>query len=620
MATTVIVIDWRARFGGVASAAPSLLDLPLGAETLAGALRRELAAANVDSWVVALNESADADDRRAVEASVAKASILEPAGFGRFLDTYEPADWLLFVDARRLPRGDLGRLLPRNGEPARPEALHLVHRQRNADGTRERVVCDAEDHVRVIQRLYEGRTHLNTAAVSCTLISVAMARHLQRGDLFSPERMRTRLAASGVPGRDVTAVGPALDLLQPQDLLALSESVTFAALRGPAPSGFSEYAPGVLVGARCRIHPGSRMYGPVIVHDDVVIDVDAVVIGPAVLGTGVRVGRQALVSQSLIAAEVRIRAGASVVNRVLVDGMDSASVAEPPAPSARAHELFAPEAGSSARAVPLHRAASRHPAALAKRVFDAVLALAGLLLLSPLLVVVAALIKLTSRGPVLFSHEREGRGGRVFRCWKFRTMVHGAHALQRALYRENLVDGPQFKLPRDPRVTRLGHWLRLTNIDELPQLYNVLRGEMSLIGPRPSPFRENQICVPWREARLAVRPGITGLWQVCRADRSAGDFHQWIHMDLLYVRHWSLSLDFRIFLATLLTLGGRWSVPLRWMIPGGDRREALLPPTGAAQAPPAVRFEHPGGHVVPALPVVAASDRGEPDRRVVVRR
>ncbi len=201
-----------------------------------------------------------------------------------------------------------------------------------------------------------------------------------------------------------------------------------------------------------------------------------------------------------------------------------------------------------------------------KRVLETVLAAAGLVVLSPLFLMVALLVKLTSRGPIFFAHHREGLGGREFRCWKFRTMVSNAHAMQRKLYAENQVDGPQFKMDYDPRITTVGRWLRKSNIDELPQLWNVVLGQMSLIGPRPSPFRENQICVPWRQARLSVRPGITGLWQVCRHERAAGDFHQWIHYDILYVRHLSALLDAKIVLFTFLTLAGRWSVPLRWLV------------------------------------------------------
>jgi lipopolysaccharide/colanic/teichoic acid biosynthesis glycosyltransferase len=121
-------------------------------------------------------------------------------------------------------------------------------------------------------------------------------------------------------------------------------------------------------------------------------------------------------------------------------------------------------------------------------------------------------------------------------------------------------------MKHDPRVTRLGRWLRLISLDELPQLINVAMGQMSLVGPRPSPFRENQTCVPWRDARLSVRPGITGLWQVCRHDRSSGDFHQWIYYDMQYVRHMSFLLDLKILIATVITLGGKGHVPLSWMI------------------------------------------------------
>ena len=125
--------------------------------------------------------------------------------------------------------------------------------------------------------------------------------------------------------------------------------------------------------------------------------------------------------------------------------------------------------------------------------------------------------------------------------------------------------------------------LRALNVDELPQLFNVLMGEMSLVGPRPSPFRENQVCVPWRAARLSVPPGITGFWQVCRHERAAGDFHQWIEYDLLYVQYFSFWLDLKILAATLLTLGGKAThVPASWLLPGRVPSRNRLQPTSAA--------------------------------------
>jgi lipopolysaccharide/colanic/teichoic acid biosynthesis glycosyltransferase len=148
-------------------------------------------------------------------------------------------------------------------------------------------------------------------------------------------------------------------------------------------------------------------------------------------------------------------------------------------------------------------------------------------------------------------------------------MFTGADRAQRQLNGLNNTDGPHFKVDRDPRVTRVGRVLRALNVDELPQLFNVLVGEMSLVGPRPSPFRENQVCIPWRAARLSVSPGITGFWQVCRHERAAGDFHQWIEYDLLYVQYFSFLLDLKILVATILTLGGKAShVPASWLLPG----------------------------------------------------
>lgn len=179
-----------------------------------------------------------------------------------------------------------------------------------------------------------------------------------------------------------------------------------------------------------------------------------------------------------------------------------------------------------------------------KRTIDLLVSGIGLLALSPLLAVIAALVKLTSRGPVFFAHTRQGLAGAPFACLKFRSMSADADALQAKLRAKNEVDGPQFKMAVDPRVTWLGGWLRRLNLDELPQLINVFLGQMSLVGPRPSPDAENQVCPPWRRARLSVKPGITGLWQVLRTrDRPDTDFQEWIYYDVEYARHRSLWLD-----------------------------------------------------------------------------
>ncbi|WP_448562989.1 sugar transferase [Trichothermofontia sp.] len=185
-----------------------------------------------------------------------------------------------------------------------------------------------------------------------------------------------------------------------------------------------------------------------------------------------------------------------------------------------------------------------------KRCIDFWGALLGLVLLSPLFVGVAIAIKLTSAGPVFFRQERVGLHGKVFHMWKFRTMTVDAPHLQAQLEAHNeSQDGIMFKIKRDPRVTAIGHWLRHASIDELPQLINVLRGEMSLVGPRPLPLRDVQRFAPWHHTRHQVLPGITGLWQV--SGRSDIDtFDDAVRLDLYYIDNWSLNLDLDILLET----------------------------------------------------------------------
>lgn len=186
-----------------------------------------------------------------------------------------------------------------------------------------------------------------------------------------------------------------------------------------------------------------------------------------------------------------------------------------------------------------------------KRLVDVVLSLAALLVLSPLMLLAVLMVKSTSRGPVLFRHRRQGLRGREFDCLKFRTMVCNAEELQSRLRAINEVDGPQFKISKDPRLTPIGDWMRRFNIDEIPQFINVLMGQMSLVGPRPSPDDENQYCPGWRRTRLSTRPGITGLWQVLRLRGGAGsDFQEWIYYDIEYCRHRSMWLDLQILLHT----------------------------------------------------------------------
>ena len=192
-----------------------------------------------------------------------------------------------------------------------------------------------------------------------------------------------------------------------------------------------------------------------------------------------------------------------------------------------------------------------------KRTVDLTASAAGLALLSPLLAVVAVLIRLDSHGPVFFRQPREGRGGRQFRIVKFRTMIDGAEARRFELAQLNDMEGegPLFKIKDDPRVTRVGRVLRKWSIDELPQLWNVLRGEMSLVGPRPFVVHESEQITGWAGRRLETTPGITGLWQVL--GRNDIPFDEMVKLDYIYVTNWSLWWDVKILFQTLPVVFGR---------------------------------------------------------------
>jgi exopolysaccharide biosynthesis polyprenyl glycosylphosphotransferase len=186
---------------------------------------------------------------------------------------------------------------------------------------------------------------------------------------------------------------------------------------------------------------------------------------------------------------------------------------------------------------------------LIKRAIDVVFSTLILILAAPLMALVALMIKMDSPGPAIFAQERVGKMGRRFMVYKFRSMVEDAEAKRQTLEALNEADGPLFKIKEDPRTTRLGRQLRRFSVDELPQFYNVLRGEMSLIGPRPGLPSEVEEYQEWHKRRLEVPPGITGLWQV--SGRSELTFDEMALLDIYYVENWSPALDVKILLQTI---------------------------------------------------------------------
>jgi len=293
------------------------------------------------------------------------------------------------------------------------------------------------------------------------------------------------------------------------------------------------------------ISQDSRLVGKVLLGKNVYIGPKAIVVGPSIIGDNVKIKQGAVINSSIIGPEVSVPRNQLVQNSI---------VKGPPYHWKR---LSRSAINSSKR--------SCHPefdldhkqhtnetfrswpgfsyAGGFKRIADCFAAIIVLILFAPIIPFIALATKLTSPGPVFFKHRRQGLYGKTFNCIKFRTMHLGADEMQDKLRFVSKVDGPQFKMTDDPRISAVGRFLRETYLDEIPQFINVLLGQMSVVGPRPSPESENMLCPFWRDARLSVRPGITGLWQICRTRQPMKDFQEWIHYDVEYVRDLSLRMD-----------------------------------------------------------------------------
>jgi lipopolysaccharide/colanic/teichoic acid biosynthesis glycosyltransferase len=185
---------------------------------------------------------------------------------------------------------------------------------------------------------------------------------------------------------------------------------------------------------------------------------------------------------------------------------------------------------------------------IAKRILDIVVSFTALIVAAPILLACAVAIRVETPGPIMFTQKRTGRGGRRFPMWKFRTMVANAEELKAELAHLNILPPPDFKIPNDPRVTGVGRFLRATSLDELPQLFNVLRGDMSIVGPRPTSFPASSYEL-WHTQRLDVAPGMTGLWQL--EGRNATTFDERLRLDVQYIRHMSLGQDLRLMVRTV---------------------------------------------------------------------
>jgi len=286
----------------------------------------------------------------------------------------------------------------------------------------------------------------------------------------------------------------------------------------------------------------ARLFGKVILGKNVNIGPNTLIVGPTILCNNVKISKNAVVRASVIGPAVTVPQGQLVQHRVVLTSQHHwAYITDKENKNTRNSVIQQRSRPVHFRVWPVFS----YPA-WPKRVADIIIAAGVLILFAPIIPIIALAIKLTSRGPVFFRDKREGLHAKQFYCIKFRSMIAGAEGIQEKLRSKNQVDGPQFKITDDPRVSIVGKFLRDTYIDEIPQFVNVLLGQMSVVGPRPSPRAENSLSPVWREARLSVRPGITGLWQIGRTRRPDKDFQEWLYYDTKYVKQLSLYLDLSI--------------------------------------------------------------------------
>lgn len=304
------------------------------------------------------------------------------------------------------------------------------------------------------------------------------------------------------------------------------------------------------------VSPGARFVGPVLLGSNVRIEAGALVVGPSILCDGSTVGQDAVLDSSILGARAVVEKGKILRNTFVVAADGDASAGDSSYVCRREDE---PEMTYSPGPNVFRTWPTVSYAGCLKRGVDIVTALVVLLLFIPVIPVIALAIKISSPGPVFFRDKRQGLHGRLFDCIKFRTMRVGAADIQDKLRFVSEVDGPQFKMADDPRISTVGRFLRETYLDEIPQFFNVLCGQMSIVGPRPSPESENTLCPSWRDARLSVRPGITGLWQVYRTRRPFKDFQEWIYYDTKYVRQLSPRMDLWICWCTFKKMVGNFA-------------------------------------------------------------
>ncbi|MHC4740891.1 MAG: sugar transferase [Planctomycetota bacterium] len=406
------------------------------------------------------------------------------------------------------------------------------------------------------RRLYDDSAELASIPADWPhhlFIRTAIIERITPGAVL-PESFSALLQTSrskGLKCRAVKIAGSALDIETEDGLLGLCRMGVFAESCKSAMPIFGQ------TGKDGPNPQKTRLVGDVLLGENVRIDPDVVIAGPSIIGDRATIERGAVISSSIIGPEVCVEKDSFVRDSIMIGSPPRLVQGSPDFGGGASKRMCRGDAEfenlESVCGVFRNWKKFAYAGAF-KRMADILFAIIILVLFAPIMPLIALAVKLTSPGPVFYKDKRQGRYGKHFDCLKFRTMRTGSDTIQEKLRVASQVDGPQFKIDNDPRITAVGRFLRNTYIDEIPQFFNVLFGQMSVVGPRPSPEAENTLCPSWRDARLSVRPGITGLWQIYRTRKSGQDFQEWIYYDIEYVRNISFRMDLRICFLTVKKL------------------------------------------------------------------
>jgi lipopolysaccharide/colanic/teichoic acid biosynthesis glycosyltransferase/ADP-glucose pyrophosphorylase len=466
------------------------------------------------------------------------------------------------INGNLLPSAGLTEMLALHRD-RRAVATVGVFQVREAPWEMERVEYDQKQQVKAIHRIHPAQEKRSTfRPAGLYLFHKEILKIIPASGNFDlKEQLFGELYLQGKPGRIWEMPQHSRAITSIGDFFSANLDVLKGLVSRP---DRSTSGPTFADAHQVQIDPSVTVINPTVFGPDYRVGSDSVVLGPTAIGANCELASQVVINECVILDNARIGQGAYLHRCVVGYGVvvpQMASLNE----VAVTRTVEKPE---KTTIFAFREEGHRHPGYVAgplewhkvprrfyhlvKRGLDVVLALLGLILVSPVMLAVALAVRLDSPGGIIFRQQRCGQRGRNFTMYKFRSMVANAEDIKRKLVDLNEVDGPMFKMMADPRVTRVGRFLRDTNLDELPQLWNILKGDMSLVGPRPLSPEEMRYNPMWRDARLSMRPGMTGLWQLHAHARTC--FNDWIVNDLEYVRNCSVGLDFKILVMTMIKI------------------------------------------------------------------